>query len=357
MQQRPRQRELLLHPLGELRHPVGSLGSYGFDLDDPTATDSVNRIGDDLNVPLTHEVVVGVDRELLPEFGLSAALTWRCFSDLRWTPIIGVRRGDFVEAGRVAGTLPSAGRSSSIDVPYFAPNPGVLPRGNGWEDINREGYHQRYWGFEVDARKRMSNRWMARIGFSVNDHREYFDDPNLSIEGPTPLARNGKTGTASNPLKNGRLMFTRSEKSGKEDFFFVLPKYQFIANGLVQGPWGINVACNLLILNGLSQPFYADTLTGDPSSPRKFVLVTFGCWGSPPAGRQVVRPPVLEGGPVRREKCRFRRGLVQRGQREHGSQTVVRDHQCGGADRARPNVGDHESQRPSVRPPVRLLAR
>ena len=120
----------------------------------------------------------------------------------------------------------------------------------------------------------MSNRWMARIGFSMNDHREYFSDPNLSIEDPTPVARNAKTGPVSSPLKDGGLVLSRSEKSGKSDFYFVSPKYQFIANGLVQGPWGINVAANLLIRQGLGQPFYADTLTPDPSSPRKFVLVT-----------------------------------------------------------------------------------
>ena len=262
----------------EILFDVGPLGSYGFDLDDPTATESVNIVDDDLNAPLTHEVLAGVDRELLPGFGLSATLSWRHFNNLRWTPMIGVRRGDFIEAGRVTDTLPGASGGGSIDVPYFEPKPGVLPPGNGREDTNREGYRQEYWGFEVDARKRMSNRWMARIGFSMNDHREYFSDPNLSIEDPTPVARNAKTGPVASPLKDGGLVLSRSEKSGKSDFYFVSPKYQFIANGLVRGPWGINVAANLLIRQGLGQPFYADTLTADPSSPRKFVLVAPDVW-------------------------------------------------------------------------------
>ena len=131
----------------EILFNAGPLGSYGFDLDDPTATESVNIVGDDLNAPLTHEVLLGVDRELLPGFGLSATVSWRHFNNLRWTPMIGVRRGDFIEAGSVTGTLPSAGGGSSIDVPYFEPKPGVLPPGNGREDTNREGYRQEYWGF------------------------------------------------------------------------------------------------------------------------------------------------------------------------------------------------------------------
>ena len=251
---------------------TGPIAYYGFDLTDPTSTASVNVVGDNLRAPLTHEVLVGVDRELFPEFGLSATLTWRRFTDLRWRPLIGVRSGDFVEAGRATGTLPGGG---AVDVPYFEPGPAaVLPPGNGGEDTGREGYHQRYWGFEVDARKRMSDGWMGRVGFSVNDHREYFDDPSRSIEDPTPVAREGLTGTVSSPLRDGGLVLTRSEGTGKEDFYFVLPRYQFIANGLVQGPWGIDVGANLLIRQGLAQPFYARQATLDPVAPFKFVLVT-----------------------------------------------------------------------------------
>ena len=253
----------------------GLIGSYGFDPNDPTSTASVNVVGDNLSAPLTHEVLVGVDRELLPGIGLSATLTWRRFSDVRWTPLIGVRSGDFVEAGSVADTLLPGGvpisvpisvsdhcPSCTVDVPYFEPSSSVLPPGNGREDTNREGYHQRYWGFEVAARKRMSDRWMGRVGFSVNDHREYFDDPSRSIEDPTPVARDGLTGTAASPLRDGGLVLTRSEGTGKEDFYFLPAKYQFVANGLAQGPWGINIGANLLIRQGLAQPFYAFTLTG-----------------------------------------------------------------------------------------------
>ena len=221
----------------EIDFGIGPIAYYGFDLTDPTSTASVNVVGDSLNAPLTHEVLVGVDRELFPEIGLSATLTWRRFTGLRWTPLIGTRSGDFVEAGRVTGTLPDGG---AVDVPYFEPSPGVLPPGNGREDINRAGYHQRYWGFEVDARKRMSDRWMGRVGFSVNSHREYFDDPSRSIEDPTPIAGRAPR-TVASPLRDGGLVLTRSVGSSKEDFYFVLPKYQFIFNGLVQAPWGINV--------------------------------------------------------------------------------------------------------------------
>ena len=69
---------------------------------------------------------------------------------------------------------------------YFAPRPESLPLGNGGEYRNRPGYHQRYLGFEVQATKRMSNRWMGRVGFSTNSHREHFDDPATAVQDPTP---------------------------------------------------------------------------------------------------------------------------------------------------------------------------
>jgi hypothetical protein len=46
------------------------------------------------------------------------------------------------------------------------------PNRSATEYIDREGYSQRFLGLELSAVKRLSNRWMPRFGFSVNDHRE-----------------------------------------------------------------------------------------------------------------------------------------------------------------------------------------
>ena len=242
---------------------TGALGSYGFDLADPTNINSVNRIGD-LSSPRTHEVLFGVDRELMRNFGISGTVTWRAFNNMRWKPLIGVRQGDYEQAGTVSGNQSPIG---SFNVPYYAPKPGVLPPGNGREDVNRDGYRQRFLGFEMSATKRMSNRWMARLGFSTNDHREYFDNPAIAIEDPTPFP--------TSPKKDGGVVVRRTGGSGKSGIFMILPKYQFIANGMVQGPWGINAGANLVTRQGFGQPFFAgDTEVEDPSAGgTKSVLV------------------------------------------------------------------------------------
>jgi hypothetical protein len=69
--------------------------------------------------------------------------------------------------------------------PVCALKAAAVPVGGGETETNRQGYHQRYLGFEFSATKRMSNHWMARFGFSTNDWREYFDDPSVSIIDPT----------------------------------------------------------------------------------------------------------------------------------------------------------------------------
>ena len=262
----PQRDELLLN--------VGLLGTYGFDPENPEATDSPNVVGSDLASPRTHEAVFGIDRELMEDMAVSASLTYRRFSGNRWKPLIGIRSSDFEEAGRLTGTLPDGG---TYDQAYFAPKADVtLPVGNGREDINREGYHQRFWGFDVNVRKRLSNRWMMRFGFSSNSHVEYFTDPSRSIEDPTPISSDPIGGRAwEGPLVDGGIVIIPSSGSGKSDIFLALPKYQFIANGMYQGPWGINVALNLVNRQGYPQPFNEGNtvVANDPATPLKNVMV------------------------------------------------------------------------------------
>jgi hypothetical protein len=116
---------------------------------------------------------------------------------------------------------------------YYAPTEASLPPGNGGEYRNRPDYHQQYLGFEVQAVKRLSNRWMARVGFSSNSHTETFgsdaalQDPGASTTWPNIDGGAFVTGTAG---------------SGKSEIYLILPRYQISASGLYQFGWGINVA-------------------------------------------------------------------------------------------------------------------
>ncbi len=239
----------------------------GFDINNPGQLSTPINTIHDYKVPKTHEILFGVDHELMPNFGLSATFTYRRMVDFNWTPRIGVRSGDYVQVGTLTGSgLPGG---SSYSVPYYAVDPSMLSPGalaGGTELTARQGYHQRYMGLEVSATKRLSNRWMARLGFSTNSHREYFTDPATAIQDPTP--------GPSNPLVNGGYVVTASSGSGKSGIYQLLPKFQFIANGMYQAPYGIDLGFNLLTRQGFGQPWYqSHVATGDLFGTNKNVLL------------------------------------------------------------------------------------
>jgi Carboxypeptidase regulatory-like domain/TonB-dependent Receptor Plug Domain len=246
----------------------GAVGSVGIDPDNPTAT--VNAIDPDLKAPRSHELVFGLDREIVPNFAVSGSFTWRRFNDAIWGvaggepfPIIGVTSDDYFIDGRLTGNTPQTG---AYDVPYYALNPEVAPVGGGTITMNRQGYHRSFKGFELSGTKRLADRWMARVGFSWNDEREYFTDPALSIQDPTPRRQA--------PLIDGGVVSRPTSGSGKSQVYLIVPKYQFIANGFWQGPWDVGVGANLVTRQGYGKPYYVnDVVTSDPVRTLKDVLV------------------------------------------------------------------------------------
>ncbi|HVL66230.1 MAG TPA: TonB-dependent receptor [Vicinamibacterales bacterium] len=236
---------------------------YGFSMANPAnVSQPIHTIGD-YSTPLTHEFIVGADHELMTNFGVSASFTWRNFTNFNWRPVQGLRADDYVQLGTFTGTFPQVG---TVSVPYFGVTAATMPASRtATEYIDREGYSQRYWGIELSATKRLSNRWMARFGFSTNDHREYFDGPNSRTD-PTP--------TVASPNKDGGLVMRQTGGSGKSGIFMVLPQYQFILTGLYQAPWGINLAANMLNRQGYATPYNRSLVaTGDPLQNNKTLLL------------------------------------------------------------------------------------
>jgi hypothetical protein len=209
----------------------------------------VNEIDPNYQAPRTHEIAVGIDHELMPNFGVSATYTWRRFVHQLWNvaPPVGATTADYLLDGYIDATLPDG---TVVHQPYYALGEAATPLGNGTVTSNREGYHRSFNGLEVSATKRLANRWMGRFGFSWNSETEYFDDPSKSIVDPTPLT--------SDPLVNGGTVTVPTAGSGKSQIYLTLPKYQFIANGYYQGPWGVNLGANWVLRQGYSQMFFAN---------------------------------------------------------------------------------------------------
>ena len=248
----------------------GLQGFYGFDPRNPTRATSINGVAPDMKPPVTHELLAGIDKEFAPDFAVTATFTYRRMQDLLWTPLIGVTRANYSQTSTLTGTAAEVG---SFSVPLYALNPAALPPGGGKRSANRPGYHQRFVGFEMSLIKRMSNRWMARAGFSTNDWREYFDDPSVAILDPTRAPAPSSAWPFAGPQVDGGAVVRQSTGSGKSGIYMVAPAYQFIANGAYNAFWGIMLGANLVTRQGYVEPFfYSNVPTGDPLG-RKTVLV------------------------------------------------------------------------------------
>jgi hypothetical protein len=247
----------------EILTGLGNLGYTGFDPLNPTKLDSVNKIGD-YTTPRSQEVMFGLDHELMPNFGVSATFTWRYYDKFDWRggSLTGVNSSDYTQTGTLTGNVDPVG---AFSVPFYALNANAVPAGGGRTYEERKDYHQVYKGLELAATKRMSNHWMARFGFSTNSHREYMNGAD-ALDDPTP--------SPGSPRIDGGLVVTQTGGSGKSNIYMVLPQYQFIANGMYQAKWGINLGANWMLRQGYAEPYFRSRVpTGDPLSNLKSVLV------------------------------------------------------------------------------------
>lgn len=256
---------------------VGGINNYwdysGFDPGNPSSVAaSINKIGD-YGVPRTHEFIIGVDREVMPNFGVSASYTYRNIGNFNWRPTMktggGVITGaDYTQLGTATGTLPSGfdgTAGGSFSVPYYGiTNASLFPANKGTMYQSRPGYSQKFQGFELTATKRMSNRWMARFAFSSNSWREYFDSAS---------AMTNPTHTVGTPSIDGGYVVSASGGSGKSGIYMVQPKYQIVANGAYQLPFQIDLGLSYLIRQGYPMPWFKRTTkTGNLLGQRQDIL-------------------------------------------------------------------------------------
>jgi hypothetical protein len=257
----------------EILFGLGNQGYYGFDPLNPSKPTTVNQIGK-YATPLTQEFVIGVDHELAPNFGVSASYTYRYYNHFDWNSLIGVNASNYHQTGSCTPStsgpcsVPASNNASFLgnyNVPYYALDPSKVPPGGGTSFEEHQGYHQRYMGFEASAVKRMSNKWMGRFGFSTNSHREYYNGAD-SQDDPTPKP--------TSPNINGGLVVVRTSGSGKSNIYMVLPRYQFIANGLYQARWGVNFGANWMLRQGYAEPYFRSSVAaGDPLGRKSVMLV------------------------------------------------------------------------------------
>lgn len=237
---------------GEINLNERITAAGGFNPANPTAVTSANVLDPNLKAPRTTSVVLGVDREVVPNLAVTANYSYTKTTDLfgnftgTITPRVGVGRGDYTPGAGFTGTLPNG---QAFNVATWIPNAAAIAAGgNGFVTTNVPGYFTDYNGVELGLTKRLSNKWMGRVGFSWNNAREHFDDPNGMYDtngNPTP--------TVTEPLKNGGQFAPQSGGSGSGTIY-INAKWQFNANAMYQAPWGLEVSANVFGRQGYPMP-------------------------------------------------------------------------------------------------------
>src|SRR5262249_43278075 len=133
--------------------------SPGLDPAKPTSPTTTNKVDPNYKARHDDEVIIGIERELLPSMALSLAYTWRRNTDRAWTPRTGLTQADYTPNAPVT--------ANGVTAQTFSPDPAkVSAYGNGTILTKRPDYRQGYNGLELLVTKRLSKKWMARAGFA-----------------------------------------------------------------------------------------------------------------------------------------------------------------------------------------------
>lgn len=237
----------------------------------------VNIVDKNLKAPKTKELILGGEYELLPDFTLGAAVTFRKKDRFFWMPIIGVSQSDYVKHTETMED-PQGG---TYTYNYWTLNvPEGVTKARNRIMTNRPGYNQNFKGLELTATKRLSNKWMMRAFFAYSDWKQ--DVSASSLQDPTTaLIPVGTDATyyLQGVTVDGTPVLEASTSSGPlGDVFFTSSKWQLGANGLYQLPNDWTISGNFFMRQGyliprfirLDDPKYVDT---DGTGATKFVLV------------------------------------------------------------------------------------
>jgi hypothetical protein len=236
--------------------------SSTFNLADPTNFRSQGTLDPNVKNDRTREFIVGIQHELMRNFGFEANYVWRKYDQFQWQD-----RGNWDTSYFQAFTFtpPADCTARCESVTYYRPTssqPGPFVY------TNTPDRYRNYHGIEFAAVKRYSQGWMANVSFAYNDAKDYWDSPR-AYEDPTNI-----------DLLQGAEFAPESGGSGIDNVF-TNAKWLFKASGLYTLPWGkVNIGGNAQYRQGYPFP-QAIVVTNrgggvDPSAGTFYLLDKLG---------------------------------------------------------------------------------
>ena len=226
--------------------------------------DTVSKVDRDRKPRSDDEFIVGLDRELGANFAAGLAFTYRkmdnwsatyrfsgaCSSPLEPTkdscPLMGA--SDYTQNAPVT--------SNGYTGFTYSPNAALVTAGRGGNLLtNRNDYDTSYKGLELTLNKRLSNKWMARVAFTLADWTQ-----NVGAA----VGDNGNpTKRQNDNLVDGDQVALLSSGSGKGQLYYTGQKWQFYGNALYQLPLGIDVSGALWGRQGGLKPVFLNVAAGN----------------------------------------------------------------------------------------------
>ena len=203
---------------------ISFAGNY--DPNNPSALSTPNTVDVDLKSDTTDEFIVGLDKQIGRDIAVGGSYIYRKYGRFNWDDRVGLTSANYQPVLYQAPNCPT--QATCPTVTYYQPNiplPAAIVR------TNQPGRERKFNGFELTARKRYSNRWMADVSYAFNNAKDYWDEVN-GIEDLTNLSN-----------LNGYQYAVEAGGSGIDNVF-VNAKWLFKASGMYSFPWDINVAAN-----------------------------------------------------------------------------------------------------------------
>ncbi len=237
----------------EILFNLGPYGGYYLgDIEHPNDVGSAQRIDYGMKVPRTHELIAGFETAIMPDFSVGADYTYRRLNDYWWiahektlgkgdyyTP------ADYVLVGNITGTLPN-GKT------YSAPNYALKVPFSGLAVVTtRPNYHQTFSGLDLYATKRLTNKWMMRANFSLNDRKQHVGDG--AFDDPTHVLQTINNQYGCTSCDNSIAV---DKSYGTHTNTYINAKWQYNLTGLYQLPWQMSVSANLTGRQGYPIPYY-----------------------------------------------------------------------------------------------------
>lgn len=218
---------------GEIDFDSGIYSAVGIDPNNLSAgAPSVGRIDyDNHNPTTTDEILLGIEREVVPGWVVGASLTHRVRENFVWNQFEKTQgAGDFYtmadyEVGGNAEAIMPDGEH--VTVPFYQLREGV-DRPLYYVTRNRPDYKQTYQGVELVAQRRMSDRWMLRGQVTFGDWSQDVGDE--GIQDPSPLLSGDGCYTC-----DGSAVASSSGSDG-----YINAEWSYSLSGLYAGPWGLN---------------------------------------------------------------------------------------------------------------------